>query len=195
MKIRRICVFCGSSFGARPAYAQAARALGREIGASGRSLIYGGGNVGLMGAIADAALEAGAEVFGVIPESLRARELAHQRLTELRVVHSMHERKATMAELSDAFVMLPGGFGTYEEFCEVITWAQLGIHAKPCGVLEVEGFYGALLQHFDHACAEGFVSKAHRGMIQVATTPADLIDALERFEPVASPKWIQPSET
>jgi uncharacterized protein (TIGR00730 family) len=195
MEIRRVCVFCGSSSGTRPSYAVAAREFGQEIARQGLGLVYGGGNVGLMGAVADGALGAGGSVIGVIPEALRARELAHSGLTELRVVASMHERKATMAELADAFVMLPGGFGTYEEFCEVLTWAQLGLHQKPCGVLDVDGFYASLLAHFDHATQQGFVSNGHRGLVLVATTGPELISALRAFQPIASPKWISTTET
>jgi uncharacterized protein (TIGR00730 family) len=195
IKLRRVAVFCGSNSGARPSYEAAARSLGREIAGRGLGLVYGGGNVGLMGSLADAAIAAGGEVIGVIPDALRARELAHAKLAELRVVGSMHERKATMAELSDAFVVLPGGFGTYEEFCEILTWAQLGLHSKPCGIFDVEGFYAALLSHFDHATAEGFVSSAHRSLVLVAYSAAEMLDALERYEPIVGPKWIDRSET
>ena len=194
-RFHRVAVFCGSNSGARPAYAEAARALGREIAGRGLGLVYGGGNVGLMGTLADAALSAGGDVIGVIPDALRARELAHTSLTELRVVASMHERKATMAELAGAFVVLPGGFGTYEEFCEVLTWAQLGLHAKPCGILDVDGFYTSLLQHFDHATTEGFISRTHRDLVLVAHAADEMLDALERHEPVVAPKWIDRSET
>jgi uncharacterized protein (TIGR00730 family) len=195
MPLARVCVFCGSNQGARPAYRDAARAFGAALGARKLALVYGGGNVGLMGALADAALEAGAHVTGVIPEALVAKELAHRGVNDLRVVASMHERKATMADLADAFVMLPGGFGTYEEFCEVLTWAQLGLHVKPCGVLDVEGFYAPLLAFFDGAVAEGFVSPAHRGVVLEARTPDDLLHRLETWVPVATPKWIDRRET
>jgi uncharacterized protein (TIGR00730 family) len=195
MNLRRVCVFCGSSPGNRPEYAAAARETGRAIAAAGLGLVYGGGNVGLMGALADAAVQGGAEVIGVIPEALRARELAHRGLSELRVVDSMHERKATMAELSDAFIMLPGGFGTYEEFCEVVTWAQLGLHAKPCGVIDVCDFYTSLVRHFDHAAAEGFVSQDHRGLVLSATSAGELLAAFAAWQPIVTPKWISSSET
>jgi uncharacterized protein (TIGR00730 family) len=195
MVLRRICVFCGSNAGKRPEYGEAARALGHEIARAGLGLVYGGGRVGLMGILADAALEGGAEVIGVIPVALRDREVAHMRLTELRVVGSMHERKANMAELADAFVMLPGGFGTYEEFCEVITWAQLGLHSKPCGVLDVCNFYSSLIAHFDHATTQGFVSGPHRSLVISATSPSELLAALAAFQPVPSPKWLAPQET
>lgn len=162
---KRICVFCGSSPGAQPCYVAAATALAGHLAAHNIGMVYGGGNVGLMGALADAALEAGADIIGVIPQSLVEKELAHARLTELRVVGSMHQRKALMAELADAFIALPGGYGTFEEFCEVLTWTQLGLHRKPCGLLNVAGYYDPLLALFDHAVREGFVRPVHRRMV------------------------------
>ncbi len=174
----RICVFCGSDLGARPEFAAAAREMGRELVRRGLGLVYGGGRVGLMGVIADTVLEAGGSVVGVIPEALSAKELAHEGLTELRVVASMHERKALMAELSDAFVAIPGGLGTLEEFCEVLTWAQLGIHAKPCGLLNVEGYYDPLLALFDHAVAERFVRPEHRALVLASDESTLLLDAM-----------------
>lgn len=195
MQLRRICVFCGSSPGARPAYVEAARATGRALVRRGIGLVYGGGRVGLMGAIADTVMAEGGEVVGVIPEALAAREVAHEGLTELRVVSSMHERKAMMAELSDAFVALPGGYGTFEEFCEVLTWSQLGLHPKPCGLLNVEGYYGRLLSLFDHAVGEKFVRPEHRSLVLEAEDPDSLIEALEAFRPPALAKWLEREET
>jgi uncharacterized protein (TIGR00730 family) len=192
--MRRICVFCGSASGVNPAYAEAARSLGREIVARGMSLVFGGGQVGLMGVIADAALEAGGEVTGIIPHALAAREVAHQRLTTLRVVDSMHERKALMAELSDAFIAMPGGFGTYEEFFEVVTWTQLGVHRKPCGLLNVAGFYDPLVQFVDAATAEEFIRPQHRSAVLVHHDPAALIDQLAGAVLPEVPRWIGLSE-
>jgi hypothetical protein len=195
VNLSRICVFCGSNAGRRPAYRAAAVAFGEALAARGLGLVYGGGNVGLMGALADAAVGAGAAAIGVIPQALMAKELGHGGLTELRVVASMHERKAMMADLADAFVMLPGGFGTYEEFCEVLTWSQLGLHHKPCGVLDIDGFYAPLLAFFDRAVEEGFVSPAHRAIVLRADTPELLLDRLAAWVPTATPKWIDRTET
>jgi uncharacterized protein (TIGR00730 family) len=174
----RICVFCGANPGDRPSYAAAARELGTAIVRRGLGLVYGGGSVGLMGAIADAVLAAGGEAIGVIPESLVARELAHGGLTELRVVKTMHERKATMAALSSAFVTLPGGFGTLDETCEVLSWAQLGLHAKPCGILDVEGYFGPWIEFLDRAVREGFVHPRHRELLLLDTDPDRLLGRL-----------------
>ena len=160
--IKRVCVFCGSSPGARPAYAAAAAALSQCLVARGITIVYGGGNVGLMGVLADTARAAGGEVIGVIPRALVAKEVAHTELPDLRIVESMHERKALMADLSDAFIAMPGGYGTFEEFCEILTWTQLGLQRKPCGILNIEGYYDHLLQMFDHAVAEQFVKPVHR---------------------------------
>jgi uncharacterized protein (TIGR00730 family) len=193
--MRRICVFCGSNGGARAAYADAARAVGRAIARRGVGLVYGGGKVGLMGIVADAVLAEGGEVIGVIPEALEAREVAHRGLTQLRVVRSMHERKALMADLSDAFIALPGGFGTFEEFCEVITWVQLGLHAKPCGLLNVGGFYAPLLALFDHAVGEGFVRPEHRAIVLEDDDPEALIERLRSYRPPRVEKWIGRGET
>ncbi|MDE3097752.1 MAG: TIGR00730 family Rossman fold protein [Chloroflexota bacterium] len=193
--MRRVCVFCGSSPGARAAYADAARALGTALVRRGIGLVYGGGGVGLMTAVADSVLVAGGEVIGVIPEALVAKELAHAGLSDLRVVASMHERKALMAELADAFVALPGGYGTLEEFCEVLTWAQLGFHPKPCGLLNVAGFYDPLLAFFDHAVAQRFVRPAHRSLIVEADDADGLLDRLADFRPPALEKWIDRDAT
>ncbi len=183
--MKRVCVFCGSRDGTRDQYVGSARQMGQALARRGIGLVYGGGGVGLMGILADAALSAGGDVVGVIPEALMAREVAHQGLTDLRVVASMHDRKALMAELADAFVALPGGFGTLEEFCEALTWAQLGIHRKPCGLLNVEGFFDPLLSFFDHAVHERFVSPDHRSLVVVEEDPERLLDALSRWEPPA----------
>lgn len=177
-KCHRVCVFCGSNAGARPSYAQAALELGTLLAREDLGLVFGGGRVGLMGKLADAALAAGGEVVGVIPQALVARELAHRRVTDLRVVASMHERKALMAELSDAFIALPGGYGTLDEFCEILTWVQLGLQRKPCGVLNVEGYYDWLLRFFDHAVEERFIHPAHREMLIVDDDPSKLLARL-----------------
>jgi uncharacterized protein (TIGR00730 family) len=189
-------VFAGSSPGARPEYAATARALAGECAARGVGLVYGGGSLGLMGALADAALEAGAEVIGVIPRPLASKELAHGGLTELRLVESMHERKATMASLVDGFVALPGGLGTFEETLEVLTWAQLGIHAKPIGVINVEGYYDPLLRWLSHAVAEGFVRREHLGLLLFADTAAELLDRFATWAPPPGPRaWMKPTQT
>jgi uncharacterized protein (TIGR00730 family) len=181
--MKRICVFCGASTGTDPRHAQAARALGRAIAGRGLELVYGGGSVGLMGAVADAALGAGGRVTGVIPQVLQIRELAHRGLSDLRVVTSMHERKALMAELSDGFVALPGGMGTLEELSEVLTWAQLGLHARPVGLLDVGGYYAPLIAFFDQAVQAGFLRPAHRAILQVAHEPAAMLDLLAAWTP------------
>jgi uncharacterized protein (TIGR00730 family) len=187
---RRICVFCGSSSGARQCYLAAATSLAKLLVARGISIVYGGSKVGLMGALADAALDAGGEVIGVIPRALIAKEVAHRRLSDLRVTESMHERKALMAELSDAFIALPGGYGTFEEFCEVLTWTQLGLQLKPCGILNVEGYYDHLLRLFDHAVAEQFLKPAHRQMVVADSDPESLIHRLLEQEVPQVDKWI-----
>jgi uncharacterized protein (TIGR00730 family) len=192
--VRSVCVFCGSSPGTEPAYEEAARALGRTLADSGLTLVYGGGHVGLMGVVADATLGAGGEVVGVIPKALLAREIAHTGLTDLRVVDSMHDRKALMSDLSGGFVALPGGTGTLEEFFEVLTWAQLGEHRKPCGLLNAAGYYDPLLAVFDHMVAKGFLSEEHRAMILVQTEPEPLLEAFARYRPPEVPKWIDRDE-
>jgi uncharacterized protein (TIGR00730 family) len=188
--IRWVCVFCGSSAGHRAVYAAAARQLGAHLAGAGIGLVYGGGHVGLMGSIADAVLAAGGEAVGVIPRDLADKEIAHTSLTKLHIVSSMHERKAMMADLSDAFMLLPGGFGSWEEFCEIVTWLQLGIHRKPCGVLNVAGYYDALMQQSAHAVAEGFVSAAHREMIVVRDNAAELLAGLATVELPIKAKWL-----
>jgi uncharacterized protein (TIGR00730 family) len=176
--VKRLCVFCGSSLGARPDYLAAASALGRALGEARMGLVYGGASVGLMGALADAALDAGAEVVGVIPQRMIDREIGHRDLTRLVVVQSMHERKSHMAHLADAFVALPGGFGTLDELAEVFTWRQLGLHQKPIGLLDVAGYFAPLLSYVDHAVAEGFVKREHRALLHVASDPASLLSLL-----------------
>ncbi len=186
-----ICVYCGSNTGVRPAYAEAARGLGALLGARGLGLVYGGGKVGLMGVLADAALAAGAEVVGVIPRAMVDRELAHEALTELRVVSSMHQRKALMAELAGAFVALPGGLGTLDELFEAWTWAQLGLHARPIGLLDVEGFFQPLVAHLDRAVAEGFVRPQHRAMVVIEREAAPLLDRFAAYRPPRVGKWLE----
>ena len=192
--MRRICVFCGSTSGVRPEYAAAARALARAIAARGHGLVYGGGNVGLMGIIADAMLEAGGEVIGVIPHTLMTREIGHTGVSTLHVVDSMHERKALMADLSDAFVALPGGIGTFEEWFEAVTWTQLGLHRKPCGLLNVHGFYDELIRFMEHAWTEGFIKPETRAVVRYASEPAALLDALDAVDLPAVPRWITRAE-
>ena len=187
-------MFCGSREGSRPAYAEAARRTGREIARRGLGLVYGGGRVGLMGTVADAALEAGGEVVGVITEALISKEIAHAGLTKLHVVGSMHERKMLMADLSDGFVTLPGGYGTLEEFFEVLSWAQLSIHEKPCGLLDVEGFWAPLSTLFDQAVTEGFVHPNHRSLVLTEGNPRVLLERMESYTPPETRKWIGPRE-
>lgn len=186
--LKRICVFCGSNAGARPEYAAGARELATHLASRGLGLVYGGGNVGLMGIIADAMLEAGAEVIGVIPRSLVEREVAHHGVTKLHVVQTMHERKAMMNELCDAFIAMPGGFGTLEELFEVLTWSQLGYHRKPCGLLNVGGFFDPLEAMLDHGVTEQFLRPAHRALLIAESSPARLLDRLEGFVPVTAGK-------
>jgi uncharacterized protein (TIGR00730 family) len=193
--LTRVCVFCGSSPGALPAYAEAAVEFGRAIASSGVGLVYGGGSVGIMGVIADAVLQAGGEVIGVIPRALWEREVGHTALTELRVVGSMHERKAQMADLADAFVALPGGVGTLEEFFEIWTWALLGLHPKPCGLLNVADYYTPLLAFLDHAVEQGFVREAHRAMVLVDDDPRALLGRLAEYESPVTSRWIAREET
>lgn len=188
--MKRICVFCGSSAGSQSEYRACAQQLGNELTRRKIGLVYGGGNVGVMGAIADSVLEAGGEVIGVIPEHLMTREIGHKRLTKLHIVHSMHERKALMADLSDAFIALPGGFGTLEEFCEVLTWSQLGLHAKPCGIVNVLGYYTPLLAMLDHAVQERFLKPQNRALVLARDTPAELLIAFDDWRPVHVEKWL-----
>ncbi len=188
--MKRICVFCGSNKGVRPAYIAAAKALGQAFVKRNIGLVYGGGNVGLMGIIADEVLALGGEAVGVIPQSLVRREVAHQNLTKQHIVNTMHERKALMADLSDGFIAMPGGMGTFDEFCEILTWAQLGIHHTPCGILNVENYFTPLLTMFDHAVTEGFLRNSHRALILEATEPESLLDALAAYQPQHAEKWL-----
>ncbi len=191
--LRRIAVFCGSSLGSDPRLADAAGTLARLLAQQGLGIVYGGASCGLMGLIADEALAAGGEVIGVLPRSLQDRELAHRGLTRLHIVETMHERKALMADLADGFVALPGGFGTLDEFCEVLTWAQLGIHAKPCGLLNVAGYYDAFLAQVERAEVSGLTRAAHRQLILDATEPDALLARLRNFRPSAAlSKWTEP---
>jgi uncharacterized protein (TIGR00730 family) len=191
----RVCVFCGSSVGAKVVYAETAKQLGRLLASKGIGLVYGGGNVGLMGVIADAVLEAGGEVIGVIPRALADREIAHSGLTTLHIVDSMHTRKAMMAELSDAFIAMPGGVGTFEEFFEAVTWTQLGLHRKPCGLLNVDGFYTPLERFIDQAVMERFIKPVHRTTIVVDDNPDRLLEKLSTIDLPDVPKWIRLDET
>lgn len=192
--LRKICVFCGSNFGAHPAYRDAAAVFGEVLARQGIGLVYGGARVGLMGTLADSALAAGGEVTGVMPQSLVDREIAHLGLTKLHIVHSMHQRKQMMADLSDAFVALPGGFGTLEELCEVLTWNQLGIHKKPCGLLNVCGYFNGLLALFDHGVAEGFIPSIHRKAIVAGDRAQQLLDRLADYEVTPTEKWMDRAE-
>ena len=193
-RLSAIAVYCGSNHGADPAYAQAAAALGRLLAERGIRLVYGGGHVGLMGVLADAALAGGGEVFGVITRALQAKEVAHDALTSLTVVDTMHERKAAMADAADAFVMLPGGYGTFEEVFEAVSWTQLGVHDKPCGVLDVAGYYAPLSTLLDEARRQGFVSRAHRELVIIESEPRRLLDRLAGWAPVRAGKWLDRSQ-
>jgi len=186
--MKRICVFCGSNAGARSEYAEAARALATVLAERKLGIVYGGGNVGLMGVLADAALARGGEVIGVIPQKLVDKEVAHRGVTELLIVETMHERKALMNDLSDAFLALPGGFGTLDEFFEVLTWAQLGFHGKPCALLNVAGYYDGMLAMLDHAVTERFLRPAHRELVIADTDPLRLLQRLSAFAPAPKEK-------
>lgn len=187
--MNRLCVYCGSSSGTGDSYLAAARELGRMLAQQDIGLVYGGAAVGNMGALADAVLESGGTVTGVMPHALHDKEIAHTGLTELHVVDSMHERKSLMAVLSDGFIAMPGGFGTLEEIVEVITWGQLGFHEKPCGLLNVGGYFDHLLAFLDHAAAQGFLHPEHRHMLLVADTPAGLLRQFESYTPPTIEKW------
>src|SRR5262249_23248571 len=191
----RISIFCGSNTGFRTAYADAARAMGQALIRRGIGLVYGGGCVGLMGTIADAVMKGGGEVIGVIPDALVERELAHGDISQLIIVRSMHDRKAKMAELSDAFIAMPGGYGTFEEFCEIITWAQLGLHRKPCGILNVEGYYDPLLALFDRAVPEGFLRPTNRQLVIEESDPDRLLGTLGSYTPPRIETWIGRDES
>jgi len=189
--LRTLAVFCGSRLGARPVYRTAAEAFARAAARRGLTLVYGGGNVGMMGVLADAALAAGGEIVGVIPRFLERREVGHAGLTRLELVDSMHERKARMAELADAFVALPGGLGTLEELFEVWTWNLLGIHSKPCGLLDVDGYFAPLVEFLDRSVEEAFVSAGHRGILSVDDDPERLLDRLAAAPPAPAAKWTE----
>jgi uncharacterized protein (TIGR00730 family) len=194
--VERICVFCGASPGARPEYRDATAALARVLVKEGIGVVYGGGGVGLMGALADAVIAEGGEITGVIPRALVDREIAHLDVADMRVVGSMHERKALMAELADAFIALPGGLGTLEELFEVYTWAQLGLHQKPCALLNVAGYYDGIEAFLGHAVAERFVREEHRKLLVIERDPAAVVRGIRDFEPDATPpKWIDREET
>ena len=193
--MKRICVFAGSSSGVRPSYGEAARKVGAALTARNLGLVYGGGDVGLMGILADTILNAGGHVIGVIPAPLVEREVAHQGLSELRVVSSMHERKAQMAALADGFIALPGGLGTMEELFEIWTWAQLGIHRKPCGLLNVDGYYDPLLEFLARAVSQEFVEPKYRNMMVVEDSPEGLLDRFEAYRSPKVRKWATDSET
>lgn len=192
--MKTVCVFCGSARGERGSYAEAARLLGQTLARRGLRVVFGGGQVGLMGVLADAMLQAGGEAVGVMPKALLEKEIGHQSLTELHVVSTMHERKALMADLSDGFIALPGGYGTFEELLEVLTWAQLSLHEKPCGLLNVEGFYDPLLSLFDHAVGQGFVRGDHRALALTAEDPERLLDLMQSHAPPSTEKWVPPEE-
>jgi len=187
--MNRVCVFCGSSSGANPHYTAMAQHVGAILARRELTLVYGGGNVGLMGVLADAVLGHGGRVIGVIPQALMDLEVGHTGLGDLRIVESMHERKALMAELSDGFIALPGGIGTLEEFCEVLTWAQLGMHAKPCGLVNVGGYYDHLITFLDHTVRERFFRPEHRGMVLIEADPEKLLDRFECYQPPRLEKW------
>lgn len=193
--LHTVCVFCASSAGVDPCHTEGARAFGEVLARSGRRVVYGGGNTGLMGALAEGVLSARGEIVGVMPRHLVEREVAHHGLTRLETVASMHERKARLAEMADAFVALPGGLGTLEEFTEIWTWGQLGLHRKPYGILNVAGYYTPLLAFLDHALAQGFVRPEHRAMVHVAEDPAALLDAMEHAPPPALPKYLDRGTT
>lgn len=192
--MKSITVFCGSSSGFRAEYAEAAKELGRNLVEKNIRLVYGGGNVGLMGIIADEVMKNGGEVIGIIPESLDKKEVAHRGITELRVVNSMHERKALMAEFADGFIAMPGGIGTFEEFFEILTWAQLGFHHKPCGLLNVANYYDGLLSLCENAVNEGFLRKQHSELILVDSNSTNLLEKMQNYKPQTIEKWIDKEE-
>ncbi|WP_156639695.1 TIGR00730 family Rossman fold protein [Bosea sp. PAMC 26642] len=192
--MKSVCVFCGSNPGNDPVYADGARAMGAEVARRGLVLVYGGGAVGLMGIVANAALEAGGEVHGVIPRALREKEVGHFGLTRLEIVETMHIRKARMAELSDGFITMPGGIGTFEELFEIWTWGQLGIHSKPLAFLNIAGFYDPLAAFLDQTVEAGFLKQTHRAMTITDTQPATLLDRMEQYVPAQTIKWVEKEE-
>ncbi|WP_413568211.1 TIGR00730 family Rossman fold protein [Bdellovibrio sp. HCB117] len=189
--MKKICVFCGSSSGVRPEYLEMARELGKTFAMNGIALVYGGAKIGLMGAMADSCLAHGGKVIGVIPQVIMQKEVAHTGLTDLQVVDSMHTRKARMAELADAFIALPGGFGTFEELCEIVTWAQLGLHQKPIGVLDVHEFYKPLKELIESGMREGFIRDEYKGLVVFANSPDDILNKFASYTPVPTPQWIK----
>jgi uncharacterized protein (TIGR00730 family) len=193
--MKRVSVFCGSRDGVRPAYTAAAHALGRALLDRRIGLVFGGGGVGMMGRISETVRVGGGEIIGVIPNALLAREEGQVELADLRIVRSMHERKAMMVEISDGFIALPGGFGTFEEFCEIVTWAQLGLHAKPVGVLNIEGYFDPLIQQFDRAVTEEFAHPDNRNLILHETDPVRLLQLMQSYTPPVVEKWIDPDES
>ena len=193
--MKKIAVFCGSSLGGDAAFARAAEELGRRLAEEGIGLVYGGGNIGLMGKLATAALAAGGHVTGVIPKFLMEKEIGKIELPDLRIVESMHERKAVMSELADGFIALPGGFGTLEEFCEILTWGQLGLHNKPFSLLNVAGFYDHFLSFLDHATARQLIKPRHRATVLTAAEPAELLEKMREWKPALTSKWITPERT
>lgn len=193
--MKRICVFCGSNNGANPIYLETAENVGKFLAGNNIELVYGGGRVGLMGKIADTVLANGGKVIGVIPESLAQKEVAHQGLTELHIVNSMHERKALMAENADGFIALPGGFGTFEELCEIITWAQLGFHSKPCALLNIGGFYENLIAAFDFATQEKFIREEHRKLVLIESEIEKLYELMKSYRPPIIEKWLNKEST
>lgn len=193
--MKHICVYCGSRPGRQPVYVDAADALARALVAQDLGLVYGGAGIGLMGRVADQVLALGGRVVGVIPDALARKEVAHQGLTELHVTRSMHERKTLMAELADGFIALPGGIGTFEEIFEIWTWAQLGIHAKPCGLLNVAGYYDALLTFLEHATQEQFLNPLHRSLLMVEPEPQALLERFASYHAAAMPKWLVPAQS
>lgn len=193
--MKRICVFCGSNSGIDPIYLATAEKVGKFLADNGIELVFGGGRVGLMGKIADTVMENGGKVIGIIPQALSEREVAHQGLTELHVVGSMHERKAMMADLADGFIALPGGVGTFEEFCEIVTWAQLGIHKKPCALMNVGGFYDSFIAMFDHSMNQGFIRPQHRALVLVESEIDKLYKAMLEYRPPIVEKWLDKKST
>jgi len=192
--LKRISVFCGSRDGSRSSYVQAAEALGRALLQRGIGLVYGGGGVGMMGRISETVKSGGGEIIGIIPNALLAREAGRNDIGELRIVRSMHERKAIMVEISDGFIAIPGGFGTFEEFCEIVTWAQLGLHAKPVGLLNVDSYFDPLIAQFDRAVTEEFAYPENRALILHETNPDRLLDLMEAYNPPKIEQWIDPDE-
>ncbi|MBA2484311.1 MAG: TIGR00730 family Rossman fold protein [Nitrosomonas sp.] len=193
--MKRICVYCGSSLGKHPDYTKAAHLLAEEMFKRDIGLIYGGASIGIMGQVADAVLALGGEVIGVIPRALALKEVSHSGLTELKIVGSMHERKTLMTDLADGFIALPGGLGTLEELFEILTWAQLGFHQKPCGLLNIGNYYDSLVGFLDHAVDEAFIKPIHRSLLQVSDCPSQLLDAFASFQPSIKNKWIKHDET